>query len=70
MCGRYTFTSPEEAARALFKYTGPPLNLRPRYNVAPTDDVPVVRNRKDGGRELAMMRWGLVPFWAQDATVV
>lgn len=71
MCGRYTFTSPEEAARALFNYTGPPLNLRPRYNVAPTDDVPVVRNSKDGGgeRELVMMRWGLIPFWATDAKV-
>jgi putative SOS response-associated peptidase YedK len=50
MCGRYTLTSPEEAARQLFKYTGPPLNLPARYNVAPSQDVPVVRNAKAGGR--------------------
>src|ERR1041385_2448501 len=69
MCGRYTFTSPEEAVRALFKYTGPPLNLQPSYNVAPTNDVPVVRVAKNGGRELVMMRWGLVPFWAKDEKI-
>ena len=55
MCGRYTFTSPEEAARALFKYTSPPLNLRPNYNVAPTQDVPIVRNSSNGGREMVQM---------------
>src|SRR5262249_22964813 len=48
------------------------LNLPARYNVAPSQDVPVVRNRheNDGtGRELVMMRWGLVPFWAKDAKI-
>lgn len=70
MCGRYSFTTPEEAARQIFKYSGPPLNLPARYNVAPSQDVPVVRNRKDGGgREQVMMRWGLVPFWAADPKV-
>jgi putative SOS response-associated peptidase YedK len=70
MCGRYTFTSPEEAARALFKYTSPPLNLRPNYNVAPTHDVPIVRNRADGGgREMVQVRWGLIPFWAKDTKI-
>lgn len=51
-------------------YSSPPtrrrsiLNLQPRYNIVPTQDVPVVRStRKDGGRELVLMRWGLVPFW-------
>lgn len=69
MCGRYTFTSPEEAARQLFKYTGPPLNLPARYNVAPSQSVPVVRAAENGGRELVMMRWGLIPFWAKDAKI-
>ena len=69
MCGRYTFTSPEEAARRLFGYASPPLNLRPNYNVAPTHDVPIVRNAAAGGRELVQVRWGLIPFWAKDAKI-
>ena len=37
-------------------------NLPPRYNITPTQDAPVVRQTKDGdGRELVMLRWGLVP---------
>lgn len=43
--------------------------LRPRYNIAPTQDVPVVRTTPDGQRELVMMRWGLVPSWADDPAI-
>ena len=43
--------------------TATPRNIPPRYNVAPTQGVPVVRRPKDAnGRELVMIRWGLVPF--------
>lgn len=56
MCGRCIFTSPEEAARQLFGYASPPLNLRPKYDVAPTHDVPAVRNAEAGGRELVILR--------------
>jgi putative SOS response-associated peptidase YedK len=42
-----------------------PLAIKPRYNVAPTQEAPVVRQRR-GVREAAMMRWGLVPYWAKD----
>lgn len=69
MCGRFSFSTPEEAARRIFKYTGPPLNLRPRYNVCPTDDVAAVRRSREGARELVMMRWGLIPYWATDKKV-
>ena len=66
MCGRYSFTTPPEAMRRLFKVTGPLPNVPPRYNIAPTQDAPVVRQSKDGGeRELVMLRWGLVPSWSQ-----
>lgn len=41
--------------------------LAPSYNVAPRSFQPVVRLNEDGARELAIMRWGLVPFWAKDA---
>ena len=40
--------------------------VRKRFNIAPTQDAPVVRLAKDGTRELAMLRWGLVPFWSKD----
>ena len=66
MCGRYSITTPLEALRRLFRFDGLP-NLAPRYNVAPTQEAPVVRRKAEGeGRELAMLRWGLVPNWAKD----
>jgi putative SOS response-associated peptidase YedK len=46
----------------------PALNVPARYNVAPTQQVPIVR-LEDGRRRLAMVRWGLVPFWAKDLNV-
>ena len=56
--------------RRLFRFTGPLPNLRSRYNVAPTQQVPIVRRaRGDGERELAQVRWGLIPFWAKDAKI-
>ncbi len=67
MCGRFTVTSPEEAARSRFRDVGPPRNLQPRHNVAPTQDVAVVGRKSDGSRRLGMMRWGLVPHWAKDS---
>ena len=69
MCGRYSLTTPEEAVRRLFAYEGPPRNLAPRYNIAPTQEAPVVRAGRDGGRELALLRWGLIPAWARDPAI-
>ena len=43
--------------------TGPASNLRPRYNVAPSQKVAAVR-AGDDGRSLSMLRWGLIPSWA------
>ncbi len=72
MCGRYSITTPVEALRQLFLFEELP-NLAPRYNVAPTQEVPAVRLARaeaeaepSGKRELAMLRWGLLPFWAKD----
>lgn len=65
MCGRYSLTSPIEGLRALFDFDELP-NLQPRYNIAPTQGVVVVRERHAGGRELTAMRWGLVPSWAKE----
>jgi putative SOS response-associated peptidase YedK len=64
MCGRYCITSAPEAIRALFRYREQP-NFPPRYNVAPTQPVPVVR-MAEGQRQFALMRWGLIPAWVED----
>ncbi len=47
MCGRYSIATPLEAMRGLFDFAGTP-NLAPRYNVAPSQDVPIVRLGEDG----------------------
>ncbi len=65
MCGRYDITTPVAALARLFGFEDLP-NLEPRYNVAPTQTVPVVGLAKDGRRSLKMLRWGLVPSWAKD----
>ncbi len=69
MCGRYTITRPADLVQELGVETGQ--ELAPRYNVAPTQDLPVVRAGTEGGpgRELAVMRWGLVPSWAKDPKI-
>ncbi len=64
MCGRYIITSPPEAFRRLFGYAEQP-NFPPRYNVAPTQPVPVVR-LAEGKRQFALVRWGLIPSWVKD----
>jgi putative SOS response-associated peptidase YedK len=64
MCGRYCITSAPEAIRALFRYVEQP-NFPPRYNVAPTQPVPIVR-LLEGRRQFALVRWGLIPAWVKD----
>ena len=74
MCGRFTLTLTADPAD-LFDALGvePPAELRPRFNIAPTQSVLVARNRDereassgDGARELAWLHWGLIPSWAKD----
>ena len=62
MCGRYCMTSAPEAIRALFRYPEQP-NFPARYNIAPTQPVPIVR-MADGERQFALVRWGLIPVSA------
>jgi putative SOS response-associated peptidase YedK len=66
MCGRYSITTSTEALRRLFNFDDRP-NLQPRYNMAPTQMAPIVRER-DGARHLDMLRWGLLPKWSKDAS--
>jgi len=64
MCGRYVIISTPAAIRALFGYGEQP-NFPPRYNVAPTQPIPVVR-LVEGKRSFTLMRWGLLPSWVKD----
>jgi putative SOS response-associated peptidase YedK len=65
MCGRFfTAYGPDALARRFGVAVGS--NLQPRYNIAPTQTVIVVRRGDRGVRELAPMRWGLVPSWAKE----
>jgi putative SOS response-associated peptidase YedK len=64
MCGRYAVTSAPEAIRALFGYSEQP-NFPPRYNVAPTQPIAIVR-LIEGRRQFALVRWGLLPSWVKD----
>ncbi len=64
MCGRYLITTPPEALRRWFNYPEAP-NFPARYNVAPTQPVPVVLQDRVH-RHFHLMRWGLLPAWVKD----
>jgi putative SOS response-associated peptidase YedK len=68
VCGRYVLTAPGEVLAELFELDERP-HLAPRWNIAPTQEVAIVRARPAGGRELARVRWGLVPHWAKEAAI-
>ena len=68
MCGRFTNRLTWQELHEQLDLIGAPLNLRPRYNVAPSQDVAVARATPDG-RTLAMLRWGLIPPWAKDPAI-
>ena len=65
MCGRYSLTAPGAVIAEIFALADPP-EIEARYNIAPTQNAPVVRTDLSGARVLAALRWGLVPPWAPD----
>jgi len=68
MCGRYKLeASPEELAAQFVVEIEDPSLFTPRYNIAPSQNVAVVRLKPDTSqRELIRMRWGLIPSWSED----
>ena len=67
MCGRFTLTTRPDDLWARFGIDTGDLDITPKYNIAPTQDVLTVVNR--GQVRAQMMRWGLIPFWAKDVKI-
>ena len=69
MCGRFTLGTPLNVLLDQFAaQLASPLQLAMRYNVAPSQHIPVIRLH-EGHRELTTMRWGLIPSWAKDPKI-
>ncbi len=68
MCGRFTYAKEFREIRIRYNVDRDFPLFRPRYNIAPGQEVAVVFNR-DGGRSLGMMHWGLIPSWAKDPSI-
>ena len=64
MCGRFAITSPPEAVRAFFHYAENP-NFPPRYNIAPTQPIPIVAAHRET-RHFQLARWGFLPGFVKD----
>ena len=68
MCGRFTQMFTWREVYEFLNLFGAPCNLEPRYNVAPSQNVAVVR-AEAGRRQLSMLRWGLIPGWAREPNI-
>ncbi len=69
MCGRYTLKTNGSRVASLFELFNEP-ELEARYNIAPTQQIPVVLEESYAdGRTLEMMHWGLIPSWADDPSI-
>ncbi len=64
MCGRFTLASDTEMLQQVFFDFEVPMNLSPRYNISPTQDVAVIANTEGG--QIEFFHWGLIPYWAKD----
>jgi len=69
MCGRFTLFEADKILSKEFGVSGIP-TLSPRYNIAPSQSVATVRATPAGsGREIALLRWGLIPSWSKDPAI-
>jgi putative SOS response-associated peptidase YedK len=69
MCGRFILVSPGRIVAEHFQLPSAPA-LEPRYNIAPSQDVATIRQGEESEtRELHMLRWGLIPFWAKESSI-
>jgi putative SOS response-associated peptidase YedK len=68
MCGRFALIVDASVLADVFE-VDPPRELKPRFNIAPTQSIPIVRAAEGGRRECTMVRWGLIPSWAKDESI-
>src|SRR5210317_2143755 len=68
MCGRFVLENSPEQLMKVYRLSSLP-ELSPRYNIAPSQQIAVIRQQNGGDRELVFMQWGLIPSWAKDPTV-
>ena len=68
MCGRYTYIPGEFSDLRLTWKVDEVFGLKPRYNIAPTQEAPVVVQAA-GKPTLELFRWGLIPVWARDPAI-
>lgn len=68
MCGRYTLTDPGKILLDHFQLPALPVDYRPRYNIAPSQEITAIIMR-DGERRIGSLRWGLIPSWAKDPNI-
>ena len=70
MCGRYRLSRKKQIIEEYFDCVSGEEDWSPRYNIAPTQPIPVIRqNPKNNVRELSLMRWGLIPHWAKEPSI-
>jgi putative SOS response-associated peptidase YedK len=67
MCGRFTLKSNQRAVAEAFDGVTPPLELPPRYNIAPSQPVAVIANTDE--KVVDYFIWGLIPSWAKDGKI-
>ncbi len=69
MCGRYRLSRRKQLVEEYFDSVSDEPDWTPRFNIAPTQPIPVIRQHpKEPVRELSVVRWGLIPSWAKDAS--
>lgn len=70
MCSRFLLSRSADEVGKQFRVAGPMLNTAPRYNIAPTQDVlAIIHEKPTAMRVFIMLRWGLIPRWAKDASI-
>ena len=69
MCGRFTLRTPAKDIVKMFGLIEAP-ELKPRYNIAPTQQIVAIKlDPESGTRQLSLLRWGLIPSWADDPSI-
>lgn len=68
MCGRFVSDIPSDQLKSFYGLPSLP-EIITRYNIAPSQQIPIVRQHNGGDRELAFLQWGLIPPWAKDPAV-